>query len=100
MGGRSRKLASSRPLLKERSPPAPKEAQGPTKVTMHTAYSVHRLLKLPLTVESLVSFDDNLLVGTRQGHLLMYSVKDIDQGHEQTNNGTRGRGKNVYPTNV
>ncbi len=46
---------------------------------MHTAYQVHQLLKLPLTVESMVSFGDNLLVGTKQGHLLMYSVKAADQ---------------------
>jgi len=38
---------------------------------MHAAYAVHQLLKLPLTVESLVAFQDNLLVGTKQGHLLM-----------------------------
>ena len=42
---------------------------------MHTAYRVHQLLKLPLTIEYIRAFDDSLLVGTREGHLLMYSVK-------------------------
>jgi len=44
---------------------------------MHSAYVVHQLLKLPLQVESMVAYHDkasqadNLLVGTKQGHLLM-----------------------------
>ena len=42
---------------------------------MHTAYRVHQLLKLPLTIEYIRAFEDSLLVGTREGHLLMYSVK-------------------------
>ncbi len=45
---------------------------------MHTAYHSHQILKLPLTVESLTSYEDNLLVGTKQGHLLMYSVVKRD----------------------
>ena len=35
---------------------------------MHTAYSLTQLLKLPLTIESIKAFGDNLLVGTKQGH--------------------------------
>ena len=42
---------------------------------MHTAYSVNQLLKLPLHIESVKAFGDHLLVGTRQGHLLMYTIK-------------------------
>ncbi len=41
---------------------------------MHTAYKVKQLLKLPLAIESIKAIGDHLLVGTRQGHLLMYSV--------------------------
>ncbi len=58
---------------------------------MHTAYSVHQLLKLPLTVESLVSFGDKLLIGTRQGHLLMYSVK-TGESEEESNDQEGNRG--------
>ena len=42
---------------------------------MHDAYTIKQLLKLPLVIESLASFDDYLLVGTKQGHLLMYTTK-------------------------
>ena len=45
---------------------------------MHSAYTLGQLLKLPLTIESIKAFGDNLLVGTRQGHLLMYTVKFSD----------------------
>ena len=45
---------------------------------MHTAYTLGQLLKLPLTIESIKAFGDNLLVGTKQGHLLMYTVKFSD----------------------
>jgi hypothetical protein len=41
---------------------------------MHTAYRVSQLLKLPLGIGSLKAIGDHLLVGTKQGHLLMYSV--------------------------
>jgi hypothetical protein len=41
---------------------------------MHMAYRVSQLLKLPLAIESLKAIGDHLLVGTKQGHLLMYSV--------------------------
>ena len=32
---------------------------------MHTAYKVHQLLKLPLTIECMAAFKDHLLIGTR-----------------------------------
>lgn len=42
---------------------------------MHDAYEVIPILeKLPLQIESITAYDENLVVGTRQGHLLMYSV--------------------------
>ena len=45
---------------------------------MHTAYDLRQLLKLPLHIESIKAFGDNLLVGTKQGHLLMYTIKFSD----------------------
>jgi len=41
---------------------------------MHEAYHSHLLLKLPLQVESITSAGDQLFVGTKDGHLLMYGV--------------------------
>lgn len=41
---------------------------------IHTAYKVSQLLKLPLAIEAIKGIGDHLLVGTKQGHLLMYSV--------------------------
>nr|CAG4642300.1 EOG090X0131 [Evadne anonyx] len=42
---------------------------------MYDAYEALPILeKLPLQIDSIASYDDHLLVGTRQGHLLMYSV--------------------------
>ncbi|XP_046488344.1 vam6/Vps39-like protein isoform X1 [Neodiprion pinetum] len=41
---------------------------------MHDAYEASPLLKLTVQIESITAYDDNLLIGTRQGHLLMYSV--------------------------
>ncbi|XP_021925898.1 vam6/Vps39-like protein isoform X1 [Zootermopsis nevadensis] len=41
---------------------------------MHDAYELAQLLKLTVQIESITAYDDNLLVGTHQGHLLMYSV--------------------------
>ena len=45
---------------------------------MHTAYTLRQLLKLPLHIESIRAFGDHLLVGTKQGHLLMYTIKFAD----------------------
>jgi len=49
---------------------------------MHDAYLSHLLLKLPLQVESLASAGDQLFVGTRDGHLLMYGVTPRPGGGE------------------
>ena len=43
-------------------------------MNMHQPYKVCQLLKLPLDIESIKAYGDHLLVGTKQGHLLMYSV--------------------------
>lgn len=42
---------------------------------MHSAYSLGSLLKLPHAIQSMSAFGDFLLVGTKQGHLLMYLIK-------------------------
>ena len=47
-------------------------------LNMHTAYSLGSLLKLPHAIQSMAAFGDFLLVGTKQGHLLMYLVKFND----------------------
>ncbi|XP_049943822.1 vam6/Vps39-like protein [Schistocerca serialis cubense] len=41
---------------------------------MHDAYEIFQLLKLTVQIESIAAYDDNLLVGTKTGHLLMYSI--------------------------
>lgn len=44
---------------------------------MHDAFEHAVILeKLPLQIDCIATFGDNLLVGTRQGHLLLYSVSD------------------------
>ncbi|PFX22208.1 Vam6/Vps39-like protein [Stylophora pistillata] len=44
---------------------------------MHDAFEHAVILeKLPLQIECIATFGDNLLVGTRQGHLLLYGVLD------------------------
>ncbi|XP_078593471.1 vam6/Vps39-like protein isoform X1 [Branchiostoma floridae x Branchiostoma japonicum] len=43
---------------------------------MHDAYEAAPILeKLPLQIESIACWADKLLVGTKQGHLLLYSIK-------------------------
>ncbi|XP_064600177.1 vam6/Vps39-like protein [Liolophura sinensis] len=43
---------------------------------MHEAYEAAPILeKLPLQIESIACYEDTLLVGTKQGHLLLYKVK-------------------------
>ncbi|XP_063228747.1 vam6/Vps39-like protein [Bacillus rossius redtenbacheri] len=51
---------------------------------MHDAYELAQLLKLTVHIESIAAYDDNLLIGTRQGHLLMYRVagQHGDQRHD------------------
>ncbi|XP_028393424.1 vam6/Vps39-like protein [Dendronephthya gigantea] len=44
---------------------------------MHDAFEYASILeRLPLVIESITSYDNHLLVGTRPGHLLVYSIKD------------------------
>ncbi|XP_011445059.3 vam6/Vps39-like protein [Magallana gigas] len=51
---------------------------------MHDAYESTTLLeKLPLKIEAIACYDDILLVGTKEGHLLQYKIK-------------RGTGDNKY----
>ncbi|KAK9500068.1 hypothetical protein O3M35_001406 [Rhynocoris fuscipes] len=44
----------------------------------HDAYECTQLLKLSVQIESLAAYDDKLLVGTKQGHLMFYSVTKPD----------------------
>ncbi|XP_075976960.1 vacuolar protein sorting 39 [Anticarsia gemmatalis] len=41
---------------------------------MHEAYEVSHLLNATVQIEAIAAYDNNLLLGTRQGHLLMYSL--------------------------
>ncbi|KAK0163473.1 hypothetical protein PV327_007148 [Microctonus hyperodae] len=41
---------------------------------MHEAYDASPILKLTVQIESMAAYDDNLLIGTREGHLLFYNV--------------------------
>ncbi|XP_068628376.1 vam6/Vps39-like protein [Battus philenor] len=45
---------------------------------MHEAYEVSHLLNATVQIESIAAYDGNLLLGTRQGHLLMYSLSAIN----------------------
>lgn len=42
---------------------------------MTEAYKKHPPLKIQMQIESIAAFDDNVILGTRQGVLLMYSIK-------------------------
>ncbi|XP_060804157.1 vam6/Vps39-like protein [Amyelois transitella] len=53
---------------------------------MHEAYEVSPLLTVTVQIEAIAAYDGNLLLGTRQGHLLMYSLSN-------TNNGNQSQGK-------
>ncbi|XP_055308436.1 vam6/Vps39-like protein [Sitodiplosis mosellana] len=44
------------------------------KIT-HEAYTVYPPASIPVQIESLACYDNNVLLGTRQGHLLMYAVE-------------------------
>ncbi|KAM3961523.1 vacuolar protein sorting 39 [Aphomia sociella] len=50
---------------------------------MHEAYEIFPLLTATVQIETIAAYDGNLLLGTRQGHLLMYSLS--------TNNGNQGK---------
>ncbi|XP_046859484.1 vam6/Vps39-like protein [Xenia sp. Carnegie-2017] len=44
---------------------------------MHDAFEHASILeRLPLTIESIATYENHLLVGTRPGHLLVYNIKD------------------------
>lgn len=45
---------------------------------MHDAYEVSHLLNVTAQIEAIAAYDNNLLLGTRQGHLLMYSLSPND----------------------
>ena len=60
---------------------------------MHEAYHLHQVVKLPLRIECIEAFDDNLVVGTQQGHLLMYSV-----GSNQSSDGAAANTNGARPS--
>ncbi|XP_028156515.1 vam6/Vps39-like protein [Ostrinia furnacalis] len=41
---------------------------------MHEAYEASHILNVTVQIEAIAAYDGNLLLGTRQGHLLMYSL--------------------------
>ncbi|CAK9806752.1 Vam6/Vps39-like protein [Anthophora plagiata] len=44
---------------------------------MHDAYIETSILSITIQIESIAAYDDNLLVGTREGHLLLYNVPSV-----------------------
>ncbi|XP_066141377.1 vam6/Vps39-like protein [Euwallacea fornicatus] len=52
--------------------------------TVHQAYQLHSLMKLTYQVESIAAYGDILLVGTRQGHLFMYTLEKKEPKCELT----------------
>ncbi|XP_012056749.1 PREDICTED: vam6/Vps39-like protein [Atta cephalotes] len=50
---------------------------------MHDAYEETSILNITVQIESMAAYDDNLLIGTREGHLLMYNVPVVfDDSHK------------------
>ncbi|KAG7199401.1 hypothetical protein KM043_014032 [Ampulex compressa] len=50
---------------------------------MHDAYTGTSILNIAVQIESMAAYDDNLLIGTREGHLLMYNVPLVpDDSHK------------------
>ncbi|XP_016951341.1 vam6/Vps39-like protein [Drosophila biarmipes] len=43
---------------------------------MHQAYSVHSILKQGVQIESIAAYGNHVILGTRSGQLIMYSVDD------------------------
>ncbi|KAL9890338.1 vacuolar protein sorting 39 isoform 1-T1 [Glossina fuscipes fuscipes] len=41
---------------------------------MHQAYQIHSILKQGVHIESIAGYDNNVILGTRSGQLIMYSV--------------------------
>ncbi|CAH1791977.1 unnamed protein product [Owenia fusiformis] len=63
---------------------------------MHEAFEAAPILeKLPLIIESITSYDDKLLVGTKQGHLLVYTVSPIP-GNETSFNVSLERSNKAF----
>ncbi|TGZ32275.1 Vam6/Vps39-like protein [Temnothorax longispinosus] len=51
--------------------------------TMHDAYEETSILNITVQIESMAAYDDNLLIGTREGHLIMYNVPSVfDDSHK------------------
>ncbi|XP_043251331.1 vam6/Vps39-like protein [Colletes gigas] len=49
---------------------------------MHDAYEETSILNISVQIESMAAYDDNLIIGTREGHLLMYNVPSVsDESH-------------------
>lgn len=52
-------------------------------IKMHDAYEETSILNISVQIESMAAYDDNLLIGTREGHLLMYNVPSVtDESHK------------------
>ncbi|XP_017764075.1 PREDICTED: vam6/Vps39-like protein [Eufriesea mexicana] len=50
---------------------------------MHDAYEETSILNISVQIESMAAYDDYLLIGTREGHLLMYHVPPVlDDNHK------------------
>ncbi|KAK2588320.1 hypothetical protein KPH14_004337 [Odynerus spinipes] len=50
---------------------------------MHEAYKETPILTIKLQIESMAAYDDILLIGTREGHVLMYNVSStLDDTHK------------------
>ncbi|XP_011882729.1 PREDICTED: vam6/Vps39-like protein [Vollenhovia emeryi] len=50
---------------------------------MHDAYEETSILNITVQIESMAAYDDNLLIGTREGHLIMYNVPSVfDDSHK------------------
>uniref|UniRef100_A0A1A9VCV0 CNH domain-containing protein n=1 Tax=Glossina austeni TaxID=7395 RepID=A0A1A9VCV0_GLOAU len=43
---------------------------------MHQAYQIHSILKQGVHIESIAGYDNNVILGTRSGQLIMYSVDE------------------------
>ncbi|CAD6999674.1 unnamed protein product [Ceratitis capitata] len=43
---------------------------------MHQAYIIHKILKQGVQIECIAAYDNNVILGTRSGQLIMYSVDE------------------------
>ncbi|KAH8382910.1 hypothetical protein KR009_005771 [Drosophila setifemur] len=46
---------------------------------MHQAYEVHSILKQGVQIESIAAYDNHVILGTRSGQLIMYSVDEQNE---------------------